>query len=335
MYKTPEQFKETIKSFIDRRFDIIEWNNEPHLPAIWIRQVLKEMKVEDRVKLIVDVHDSDLVRNNTAPVDEIQMCHTADGIVYPASAIRKVLNKAYRVNVPNTCLISYCNDGIVEYKEEDIPNRKSLVYEGGANPPPQANDGLHQRFRYRNLYYIIKQLVEMGNEVHMFCGNIDAFETYQDTGAVLYPPTNYDDLMKQLVNYKYGLAIFDNPNRDQNQVNLTLTNKAHEYLQAGLPIIACWCGATEGYTKKHNLGFTFDNLEEIGNMSRPELHNKYLEFMDNIKTKRKELVMENFIWRVENLYAQVLGVERKTTTRPIKRLSVFEYGRDQTEELFG
>ena len=55
--------------------------------------------------------------------------------------------------------------------------------------------------------------------------------------------------------------------------------------------------------------------------------------MENIKVKRKELVMENYIWRLENLYAGLLGVKKKNIPENIKKLSIFEYGKKDTEML--
>jgi hypothetical protein len=55
--------------------------------------------------------------------------------------------------------------------------------------------------------------------------------------------------------------------------------------------------------------------------------------MSNIKTKRKELVMENFSWRLENLYAEILGVEKKGIPDKIKEINIFEFGEDDISRL--
>jgi len=325
VWQNQKQLEETVKFLINSGVSIIEWNNEPDWPAKIIRDVINGMGKQDDVKLIVDLHDLDSIRRHVIPLPERDMFNAADGLIYVSKPIQSKTNELHKVSIPNTVLYSYCNEGIVKYNEGDIPKRKGIIYEGGANPP---NDDLANReFAYRNLYDIIHKLVEMGNETYMFCGNITAYQTYQDIGAILFPPTEYTKMMEQLVKFKYGILIFNNEDGKKDQVNFTLTNKAQEYLQAGLPSLACWCKESEEWIKKHGIGFVFDHVDKIGNCS--QLENQYLEVMNNIKQKKQELVMENFIWRLENLYAEVLGVNKKGIPDSIKQLSKFEYGNDQ------
>lgn len=322
VWHNEKQFKNIIRDAIDLGVRIIQWANEPDLPAVWCRQVINEMGVQDKVKLVCDLHDLDLVRRKIITLPERELFLSSDAFIYVSLPIQELANRIHQVKVPNICLYSYCNEGIIEYDVNDIPNRKSLVYEGGANPPD--DEELNKVFPYRSIYNIMKRLVEMGNEVHMFCGNYSAFESYQHTGCMLYPPTHYDELMQKLINFKYGVVIFNNENHTEDQVNLTLTNKMHEYLQAGLPSLACWCEETEKYVQKHNIGFTFSHINEIGNTK--QLDDKYNEVMHNIAIKRKELVMENFICKLENMYASILGLEEKGIPDNIKQLHKFEYG---------
>jgi hypothetical protein len=55
--------------------------------------------------------------------------------------------------------------------------------------------------------------------------------------------------------------------------------------------------------------------------------------MENIKVKQKELIMEHYIIRVENLYAQLLGLEGKAMPEDIKKINEFEYGKEDTEKV--
>ena len=290
---------------------------------MWIREVINEMHKEKDVKLVCDLHDLDSVRRKFIPIPERELFNASDAVVYVSLPIQESSNKLHKYTKPNIALFHYCNEGIIDYDPNLINERKGLVYQGGANPPNDKKQ--NQMFQYRNLHPIMKRIVEMGNEVHMFCGNITAYDTYQDTGAILYPPTQYDEMMEKLTHYKYGLAIFNNPNYTEDQVNLTLTNKMFEYLMCGLPTIASWCPETEKYIEKWNIGFTFKHINDIGNTA--QLSAKYQEVMDNIAKLRKELVMERFIWKLENLYAEVLGVEKKQVPDDILELSKKEYGK--------
>ena len=329
IWKNERQFKEAIRLYVNNGIDIIEWNNEPDAPVEWIREVLNDINVENRVKLIVDCHDLDSIRKKIIPIPERKLFIYADAVVFASLPIQDIEVDLHTFTKPYVTIYSYCNKDVISYNDNELYTRRGLVYEGGANPPNDIE--LDRQFSYRSIYGIIKKLVEMGNEVHMFCGNISAYETYQGTGAALIPPTPYDEMMKQLIKYKYGVIIFNNEDGEKDQVNLTLTNKEHEYLQAGLPSLVCWCPETEKHVEKHGTGFVFKHIEEIKDCS--QLNDKYQEVMDNIKVKRQELVMENFIWRVENLYAHVLNLEKKGLPDNIRAINEFEFGKEDVERL--
>ena len=321
VWQNERQFKSSIKAYIDIGVNAITWNNEPDLPAIWIRQVITDMNKQDDVKLVSDLHDLDSVRRKLIPLEERKMINISDGLIYVSLPIEKETNELHKIIIPTTTIYSYCNEGIIEYDEDKIGERSAIVYEGGANPPEDTE--LNKVFSYRSLYDIMRKLVAMGNEVHMFCGNVTAVEPYSTIGVVCYPPALYDEMMKGMLKFKYGVLVFNNHDGKKDQVNLTLTNKMHEYLQCGIPSLACWCPESEKYVKKHNIGFTFNHIDEIGDCS--QLNDHYIDVMNNIKTKRKELVMENFISRVENLYAEVHGIEGKSVPKRIQKLQDLEY----------
>lgn len=321
VWQNEAQFKNSIRFYINAGITGITYNNEPDKPALWIREVINEMGVQDKVKLITDLHDLDSIRKNIIPIDEREMFNSSDGFIYVSLPIQEITNKLHQVAKPNIVLYSYCNRGVAVFNEEDIPKRKGVVYEGGANPP--NDERLNKEFSYRDIHNIIKKIVEMGNELHMYCGNFTAYQTYHGTGAVLYPPTDYRQMMDELVRYKYGLIVFNNKDGKQNQVNYTLTNKESEYLHAGLPSLVCWSPETEKHVRKHGTGFVFSDIEEIGNCS--QLESLYFDVMQNIKVKREQLCMENYIVLVENLYAELLGLEKKGIPDNIKKLHDFEF----------
>ena len=327
VWKDERQFKNSVKMYIDMGVDIITYDNEPDYPVKWISEVIRDNN--SSVKLVVDLHDLDSIRRGTIPIPEREMFNLADALIYVSMPIQSITNELHRVNKPNIVLLSYCNEGIVEYDEDKIGERKGVVYEGGANPP--EDNELNTVFAYRSLFSIIKRLVEMGNETYMYCGNISAFDTYQPTGAVIFPPTQYKEMMEKMTAYKYGALIFNNHDGKKDQVNYTLTNKEHEYLQAGLPSLACWCPESMKHVSKHGIGFTYNHIDEIGNVIN--LENKYMEIMNNIKIKRKELVMENFIFRIEQLYADLIGVPRKGIPKYIRDINIFEYGKEDVNNL--
>ena len=332
IWKNERQFKDTIKNYIENGVSIVSWNNEPDGPAIWIREVINSMGMQDKVKLIVDCHDLDSIRRleRILTIDERLMLNAADGIIYVSLPIQRITNDLHTITKPNICLYSYCNEGIIEYEGGEIATRKNaLVYEGGVNA--LGSKEINEIYPYRNLFPIFKELVAYGNEVHAIVGNSDAFISGQNTGVVLYEPMPYDRMMKKLTEFKWGILIFNNEGDTEPQVRLTLTNKAQEFLLAGLPSLTCWCKESEKWVDKHKIGLVFNHINEIGNCSK--FNDRYMELMENIKIKRKELVMENYIWRLEALYADVLGLKGKKIPSKIRKLSEFEYGKKDTALL--
>lgn len=330
VWKNERQFKNAIRDRINLGVDCITWDNEPDMPSVWIREVINEMGVQDKVKLISDFHDLDSVRRleNIIPKPERLMINASDGMIYVSLPIQKMTNKLHSIEKPNICLYSYCNKDIVDV-DWKIERKIAMVYEGGVNAPD--NQDQNRIYPYRNLFPIFMQLIKQGNEVHAYVGNSDAFLAGQHTGVVLHQPTEYDKLMEELLQYKWGLLVFNNEKDTEPQVRYTLTNKAQEYLQAGIPSLACWCKESEKWVEKHKIGLVFDNIQDIMNCS--VLEEKYNDLVENIKTKREELVMENFIWKLENLYAEVLSVDKKGIPNNIKEFSIFEYGKEETDSM--
>lgn len=303
-YHTKEQYRAVLNDIKDW-YDIIQVANEPD----WMLVVAYNVGCKN---LVHDCHDLDSVRLKMANLDEIRVFNKcADGIIFVSEPIQEFAKNLYDFKVPSTVLYHFCNDDVLEvYPPEgfDESMRHGIVYEGGANPPWQE---VQNPFVYRSIYRHFKKLVEMGNEVHMFIGNMDGFESFQDIGAFVRPPTHYDDMMKNMCEFKWGALIFNNENLDQPQVNLTTMNKAYEYIACGLPIIAM--GAPEQVRVLEKYGVVLDHkkTEDIGNIEQQYGH-LYPELKANVEKARKLLTMERHIHKVEDLYNAVLyGNKRK------------------------
>ena len=208
----------------------------------------------------------------------------------------------------------------------NVGNRRGLLYEGGVNPIGDTEEvrAMNIQFKYRNLFPIFHQLVTQGNEVHVYAGNSDAYNTGQFVGCVLYPPTRFDILLQEMTKFKYNLLIFNNEDKKQDQVNFTTPNKCWDGLASGLPSLACWCEETEKYVVKHGIGWRFDSILDVGNCS--SIDPEYMEKVEAVRKKRRELVFENQVGLLENLYAQILGVEKKDISLSLQKQLKFEYG---------
>lgn len=314
------------------KYDVIEIHNEPDYIVQWAREVVGDAETP---KISYNVHDLESVRRGYITLEERYAFNAADAVVYVSEPIQKITNDLHRVTVPNMIVYNYPTLSMVNNTKVnwDVEKRHSLVYEGGVNALDDSRESIEIRkqFPYRNLFPIFSQLIEQGNEVHVFAGNSSAYTSGQHIGCILYPPTPFDILLNKITEFKYNLLTFNNKGGTENQVNYTTANKMWDGLCAGLPALACWCEETEKYVKKHNIGWVFDDLVDIGDCT--QLEETYNEKIESIKIKRNELVFSNHIWKTENMYAKLLGVELKGIPDYIKDLNVFEYGEEETESL--
>lgn len=296
-YHTVDQFKNVLRDVKDW-YDIIQVANEPD----WMLVVAHDIGCSP---LIHDCHDLDSVRLNMANLDEIRVFSRADGAIFVSEPIRNFARDLYKYDKPMAVLAHYCNDSWdawEEYTPEQDRMRHGIVYEGGANPPQAEGQ---TPFIYRSLYHHMRKIVEMGNELFMYIGNADGFETYQDIGAFVFPPTHYDELMLSMRQYKWGAVIFNNEDLDQPQTNLTTMNKAYEYLWAGLPLLIMGAPEQARVLKKYGVALEFEKTEDIGNVEQKWGH-LYPELKANVEKYRKILTMERHIHVVEKLYNKVL-----------------------------
>ena len=279
-------------------YDIYHYHNEPDFPVALMYHA-------GVTPIVLDVHDLDSVRQNMLTADEYEMFKYAAGTVQVSKPVHDWAIKTHNYRKPSTILYSFCNDELVDYNGDMDQKRHGIVYEGGANPPSYDAE-MGESFRYRSLYPLCKQIVEMGNELHMFIGNSDAVGPYSDIGAVIYPPTDYEEMMHRLVQFKWGLVAFNNADKTQRQTNMTLTNKMFEYLAAGMPVIVFGADESARIATELGVGICLDKLEDLGSVEE-KFGKVYPQLKANVDRVRKELLMENNIWHLENLYREVLS----------------------------
>jgi len=325
-----KQFKSYLYALKDK-YDICHVHNEPDEIVSWSKEVLEDTVV------IYDCHDSDLIRRGYIPIQERRAYNSADAVIYVSEPIRKICSEIHNLDIPTMVMYNYPTQSMIDNTEVDFDNahtkKRTLVYEGGINPvgdSPEIKE-MNRIFKYRNLFPLFQELIYMGNEVHAFPGNQDAFITGQTTGVILYPPTIFNKLLQEMTKYKYNLLIFNNEDGKQEQVLYTTPNKLWDGLAAGLPSIACYCSETEKYVKKHDLGWTFNNIKDIKDCS--ELEIGYRNKIKSVKKKRMELIFNRQIVLLENFYAKLLGVDGKSMPKDIEDQLVFEYGEKDVKSL--
>ena len=289
-YHNKDQFRSLIENI---EADIFIHSNEPNWQLNEIR------KIKPDAKIILDAHDLDSVRQSIIPIDEHRAVSNCNAIVFVSDEMKDFicdLHKDQLRNKPTIVLEHYCNEEFIKTKQPSISQRHGLVYQGGLQSPPYKD----KLFQYRHLYPVMKQLVNQGHEIHLMPGNADASRTYSDIGAFVYQPELYPKLMQKLLTKKWGLVVFNNSKLDQQQVNLTLTNKYYEYIACGLPIIVFGAPATAKRVKELDIGLVFERLEDI---TPKILNSNYGRVKKNIDKLRLEYTMEKHINVLEGILA--------------------------------
>lgn len=329
-FHNDKQYRNHVQA-LKGKYQIVHCHNEPDTMIIKAKEILG-----DTAKFVHDCHDSDLIRRGYIPIPERLAYNSADGIVYVSEKIQERCNDIHQYTCPTMVLYNYPTQSMIDNTKiewDKIHLRKGLVYEGGVNPIGDTEDirAMNIQFKYRNLFPIFHQLITQGNEVHVYAGNSDAFNSGQFTGVVLHPPTRFDILLQEMVQFKYNLLIFNNEDKKQDQVNFTTPNKLWDGLTSGLPSLACWCEETEKYVVKHGIGWRFDSIEKIGKCA--SIDPEYMEKVEVVRKKREELIFEKQVGLLENLYAEILSVEKKDIPEAFQKQLKFEYGKDAVDRL--
>lgn len=297
-YNDKHQFKNVLEA-TKGWYDIIKVANEPD----WMLVVASNMGCKN---LVHDCHDLDSIRfkhDNITNIDEIRVFNNADGAIFVSKPIEEYAKELHKFDKPTAVFYHYCNDDYLDlYTPGQDLNRSGIVYEGGANPP-QVD--AHTPFKYRSLYHVFKKVVDMGNEVHMYIGNYDGFEAYQDIGAIIYPPTHYDEMMKGMTLRKWGALIFNNEELTEEQTNITTMNKAYEYIMAGLPLVILGAPLQAELLRKYGVAIELKKISDLGNIEQNYGH-LYPELKANVDRVRTLLTTERHIHIIENLYKRVL-----------------------------
>lgn len=292
-YHNANQFKKLIETI---PADIYIHSNEPNWQANRIRDIKPDAKI------ILDGHDFDSIRSSLLPIDEMRVFSSCNGFLFCSAEVEAFLRRLHKEQMngkPSAVVEHYCNEEWHKQPQTPANQRRGLVYQGNMASPPYK-DGLNA---FWQLYPIFKQIVEQGHEVHLIPGNPDAAVTYNNIGAYVYQPMNYDKLMAQMRNKRFGLITFNNPRGDQQQVNLTLTNKHFEYIACGLPVIVCGAPATANWVKKTGEGICFDKISDITPQALDAAYPACKAVVDKIAP---EYTMEKHIHRLEKLIGDVL-----------------------------
>ena len=307
-YHNERQFMSVMKD-IGHLFQLVHLHNEPDHMTVWAYNARKEFGF--KWPIIHDYHDVNSVRIGQATKDEIRVFRLADGLVFVSEPCQRLCKELYDFRQPSVVFSHYCNHEWDKYKnytpgEEDRAKRHGVVYFGGLNPPNHlVPPERRQVFKYRTLYPYMKEAVAQGNEVIIFAGNPDGYQSHLDLGATVFPPTQYDEAMNRMKEYKWGWVIFGDP--DDPQTRNTTCNKWFEVIKCGCVPICCWCEEQERWNKRYECGINLKDPSELGNIEQNfgHLYPKLKARVDEINMTG-ELDSENHIHSIESLWGRVM-----------------------------
>jgi hypothetical protein len=286
-----DQLRRTLEEVKDK-YDIIHIHNEPNILLIRAREIMGPKK-----PILLDVHDLDILRRGFCGEEEILAMSYASGFVHVSEPIEQFANSLYNLNKPSITLESRCP---MDFQPTSMPlNRTGIVYEGGIRPPENTAD-----FSYRNIWSICAAFTKEGIPIE-YIGPIDRpmQEKYAEAGVNCLGGMTYENLLKTLPRYQWGLSGFiqDPPKK---HVTWAMTNKLFEYINCGVPPIVYNTEEQATFIKKYNIGACLDSIHGI--RQQLEKYN-WEELFNNLMRYRAEIAMDNHIEKLEKLYYRLLG----------------------------
>lgn len=303
-YQDTDQLYAAIKMHADA--DVFHCHNEPS----WFVTMIKD--VNQRIPVVLDIHDSHLLRKTAeeddaeqqenpesfrVAIDERNNFQLADGIVYVCDPMKRIVGGEFDLQQPSVVLPSYVPKGF--YRIDFDRWVGGLVYEGRID----VNDELPKKwasfFRYSDYLELGAKCKEIGMDFHIYTPreNEDVRGRYEKV-AIMHEPQKIDRLIKKLGGHDWGLVGNIRPHTEWKNA---LPNKLFEYLAACLPVVSINAEESSRVVDEYGVGITVSSLEELA--SRWQEHR---ECRKNVVKHRMRFTMDSHIHVVEELYKKVI-----------------------------
>jgi glycosyltransferase involved in cell wall biosynthesis len=314
MYQSANQLRDAIKLHADA--DIFHAHNEPS----WYVTAVKE--IFPKKKIILDVHDSNLLRrtdeeveeaNDPAifrhSVDEKNNMQLSDGLVYVCEPMREIVTDEYLLTQPNVVVPSSIPRQMFRF-DYGIGYRKGLCYEGRID----VVEDLKKQwdfFSYCNYVPMAEKCAEKGIPFYIYTTRKDEHvrKVYGDR-CFLAEPLEYTKLLRVISAHDWGLV--GNLGRHPEWQH-ALPNKLFEYMAASLPIVCMNADHVWDFIKDTGMGIKVSSLDEL-----IERWPEQRQCRKNVVARRMDYCLEKYIPGLEELYEKVLSNERPAVETPVK-----------------
>lgn len=302
IFQDIHQLRKAVLSHKDA--DIFHCHNEPS----WFVTVIKEMLPDKKV--VIDVHDSMLLRRSQEEVDaandpsvfrisvdERNNFQLADGLIYVCDPMKEMVNATFGLTQP--CAVVPSAVPRQFYRIDFIRWQGGLVYEGRIDAEKDL-DKEWGFFRYCNYVPLAKECKEKGIPFYIYTPRKnESVRSEYEPHAILHEPLAYDKFIKEIGCHDWGLV--GNSFYTEEWKN-ALPNKLFEYMAGCVPIV-CWnADHSWEFIKDTGMGIRIDSLDELKQRWR-----EHEECRKNLIKRRMDFCLENYMDRVETLYKEVLG----------------------------
>jgi glycosyltransferase involved in cell wall biosynthesis len=286
--------------------DIFHAHNEP----AWFVSVCKDLGVKQPV--VLDIHDSHLLRKTAAQTDEEQKTNPAafriavdernnfqlaDALVYVCEPMKEIVGGEFKLNQPSIVLPSFLPRGFFRIDFQEWIG--GLVYEGRIDIHDELPEKWRSVFSYSNYLDLAKKTREIGMDFHIYTPRLnEKVRKIYDEVTYLHEPLNLDRLIKALGSHDWGLC--GNIGIHEEWKN-ALPNKFYEYLAGGLPVVAMNADETAKWVLKYDVGIVVKGPEELA-----ERWKEHRDKRTNVFKHRREFEMENHIHKLEKLYKELM-----------------------------
>ena len=300
-----DQLSELIKIY-EPHVDVWHVHNEPSWPVTLIKELSNK-------PVILDVHDSYLSRLTDEQYTEIldrgeeavritseerNNFQLADGLVFPSESFADLICDEFKLKQPRIILPSYVPYGMYRYNSKQWIG--GLVYEGRIDIPKDIAEAANLTgFSYCEYSDLAKKCHELGVDFHIYAIREDEeFKKIYKDIAFLHQGLHYRSLLKTLQRHDWGLV--GNINKTS-QWEVAFPNKMFEYIAAGVPVVAINAKTSGDFLEQEGLGIHVKSIEELC-----ERWSEHREIRKNLLKTRKKWSMDEHIYKLENLYNEVL-----------------------------
>ena len=312
VYEDTDQLYAAIKSFGDTA-DVFHCHNEPS----WFVTMIKD--VNQNTPVVLDIHDSHLLRKTTEEddkeqqdnpesfrigIDERNNFQLADGLIYVCEPMKRIVGGEFDLHQPSIVLPSYVPKGF--YRIDFDRWVGGLVYEGRIDVPDELPKKWASFFHYSDYLDMGRKCKEIGMDFHIYTPreNEEIRRRYAEV-SILHEPQKYERLIKVLGGHDWGLV---GNIRHHTQWKNALPNKLFEYLAACVPVVSINAEESSRLIDEYGVGITVQSPEELA--SRWSEHRACRK---NVIKHRFSFAMDNHIHKVEELYKQVIEASKPMT----------------------